>query len=246
MAAAKNFSMTQPEALRSNSNSKNHTTAATSQGRKTNYTGQNGPNAFMSTAVLSSLQAPASPSMNLCKMPLSKVWSRQMPTTDVRTDSMFLTLEKIKTQPPDIIKQNFPQAHLQKDIVYQLSSARPTNTDLHLIGKTWWQEWCRYTGYFRLNASNGKRSASSSRTKVRKQSPGELEMDENDFVTNELESNGKPRGDQSVICAESDMSSLYNKISASASVSKSLRKKAENMNNINNFNALISRMPGKI
>ena len=170
-----------------------------------------------------------------------------MPTTDERTDSIFLTLEKIKTQPPDIIKQNFPQAHLQKDIVYQLSSAQPNNDDLYLISKTWWQEWCRYTGYFRLNASNCKRSASLSKTKAKKQqSPGEIEIDDNDFVTNELESNGKPRGDQSVIYAESDFSSLNNKISASATVSKSLRKKAENMNNINNFNELISKMPGKI
>ena len=98
-----------------------------------------------------------------------------------------------------------------------------------------------------MNAGSCKRNAETNGAAVKAQFPvGPPEIDDNDFVTNELESNGKPRGDQSVIYADSEFSSLNNKISASESVSKSLRKKAENMKNINNFNDLISKMPGQI
>lgn len=46
--------------------------------------------------------------------------------------------------------------HKQRDIIYHLSNSKSSkeNTKWYLIDHAWWQEWCRYTGYFRLNTGS--------------------------------------------------------------------------------------------
>lgn len=107
-----------------------------------------------------------------------------------------------------------------------------------MLDKAWWLEWCNYSGFLKHGRSD-QSVAENSENLDDTESLGDLQ------VSAELESSKE--ADTSVIYSESQLSSTFNKVST-YSGSKSMRKKAHNMNQIKNFNELIvnSKKPGVI